>query len=135
MKNSGTASVSSSRHSFCDHPVVSGNADLYVEIVVDVARVVDDWRQSIMSHELVGKTGIKPDDALSAARLARRFEVREAYRRGEAIEKPILGIGIFDSVEIGVGSDVLITLALEGVETMPVHVRQSQLKEFKAFLA
>lgn len=131
-----TVSLPAMQNLFCDHPVVTGAADQYVEITVDLARVVDDWRQSLMSHELLAKAGgIKPDEALSPARLARRFEIREAYRRGEAIEKPVLGIGIFDSVEIGVGSDILVTLALEGLEAMPVHVRRSQVNEFKAFRA
>jgi len=120
---------------FADHPVVSGNPAQYAEITVDIRKVLKDWQLSLLSHELIDKDGtIKPDQSLTDSRLARRLEVREAWRRGETLEKPILGIGIFDSIEIGVGSDILVTLAMEGVTALPVHVRAAQIKEFKAFI-
>ena len=119
---------------FTDNPVAAAQRERYAEIVVDAAKVLQDWRRSLLAHELVDANGfVKGDEDLSEARMVKREFVRARLSAGLALEKPILGIGLFDNVEIGAGSDTLATLVMEGVTIMPVHVRTSQLQDFKAF--
>lgn len=116
---------------FADNPVAAARPDQYAELMVDARKVLTDWRRSLLAHELLDGSGIvKNDDEISEARLEKRETVRACLAAGQPLEKPILGIGIFDNVEIGAGSDVLATLVLEGVATIPVHVRKSQLRDF-----
>lgn len=119
---------------FADNPVAAAQPDRYAEIVVDATKVLQDWRQSLLAHELIDKNGfVKGDEDITESRLEKRERIRLRIEAGEALEKPILGIGIFDNIEIGAGSDVLATLVMEGVTVLPVHVRTSQLADFKAF--
>lgn len=101
---------------------------------MDAAKVLQDWRQSLLAHELIDKNGfVKGDDDITESRLDKRERIRVRIEAGQTLEKPILGIGIFDNIEIGAGSDVLATLVMEGITVLPVHVRTSQLADFKAF--
>ncbi|MCB1538779.1 MAG: hypothetical protein H6865_04580 [Rhodospirillales bacterium] len=120
---------------FTDNPVALAQAGRYAEICVDAARVLADWRRSLFAHELLDADGrVKGDEDLSETRLEKREAARARLRSGAALEKPILGIGIFDNVEIGAGSDVLALLVLEGCTAVPVHVRSGQVSDFKAFV-
>lgn len=119
---------------FADNPVAAAQPDRYAEITVDAVKVLQDWRQSLLAHELIDKNGfVKGDEDITETRLEKRERIRLRLSAGQALEKPILGIGIFDNIEIGAGSDILATLVMEGVTTLPVHVRSSQLRDFDAF--
>jgi hypothetical protein len=121
---------------FTDNPVALAQASRYTEMLIDAAKVLADWRQSLFAHELVDANGfVKGDDDLNEARLGKREAIRARLAAGEALEKPVLGIGLFDNVEIGAGSDILATLVMEGVTVMPVHIRTSQIQDFKPFRA
>jgi hypothetical protein len=119
---------------FADNTVVRARPEQYTEILVDTQKVLKSFKASLFAHELLEPDGrIKTDQHLSETRLEKRIVVKERLLSGLSLEKPILGIGVFDNIEIGAGSDILATLALEGIEKIPVHVRVSQLKDFKAF--
>jgi hypothetical protein len=119
---------------FADNPVAAAQPDRYAEITVDAVKVLQDWRQSLLAHELIDKNGfVKGDEDITETRLEKRERIRLRLSAGQALEKPILGIGIFDNIEIGAGSNILATLVMEGVTTLPVHVRSSQLRDFDAF--
>jgi len=121
---------------FADHPVAAARPEQYAELVVDAKKLIAAWRQSLMAHELLDGNGfIKGDMELSEGRLEKRMVVRKKLGAGEALEKPILGVGIFDNVEIGAGSDTIATLVMEGVTIIPVHVRRSQIRDFEALKA
>lgn len=121
---------------FADNPSVRSQTGAYTELLVDATKVLQSWKISLLAHELIGKDGyIKSDDDLNETRLEKRELIRARLNAGEMLEKPILGIGIFDNIEIGAGSDVLATLVIEGYTILPVHVRTSQLSDFEAFRA
>lgn len=119
---------------FVDNTVAAARPEQYVELMVDARKVLSDWKASLLAHELLDANGfVKGDEDLSESRLEKREVIRERLAAGQALEKPILGIGIFDNVEIGSGSDVLATLVMEGVSELPVHVRKSQARDFDSF--
>lgn len=107
----------------------------YVCIVVDLTRIVNSWRESVLAYEWLDKTGVKPDNALKPERLEKREAVRAALAAGEPLDYPVLGIGMFDNVEVGSGADLLATLCIDGVKTYPVQVRVGQVDEFAPFIA
>lgn len=121
---------------FTDNRVAIGNAAQYAEILVDAGKILQNWRASLMAHEYLDKTGaVKSDDDITETRLEKRETIRQALADGQTLEKPVLGIGIFDNVEIGAGADILVTLFLEGHTVIPVHVRKSQMNDFVPFRA
>ncbi|HEY8963147.1 MAG TPA: hypothetical protein VIN59_01660 [Alphaproteobacteria bacterium] len=121
---------------FSDSRVAQNNAAQYAEILVDAAKILQNWRASLMAHEYLDKNGIvKSDDDITESRLEKREQIRQSLRNGESLEKPVLGIGIFDNVEIGAGADILVTLFLDGHSVIPVHVRKSQMNDFSPFRA
>lgn len=120
--------------SFIDNPVIRGREDRYTEIKIKCALVIESWRTSLFSYEwLRPDGGIKSLDELSATEQPKRASVETALAAGAALEKPVLGIGILDNVEIGSGRAVFLTLAAHGIEEIPVHVPKSHEKDFAAF--
>jgi hypothetical protein len=119
---------------FVDNAVATARPEQYAELLVDARKVLTDWKASLLAHELLDSNGfVKGDEDLSETRLEKREVVRARLAAGQTLEKPILGIGIFDNIEIGSGSDILATLVMEGVAHLPVHVRKSQLRDFDSF--
>lgn len=108
----------------------------YLEITVNVSKVLESWRSSLFSFEWLDQGGkIKPFDDLPEKEQIKRRAVEAALARGEAITKPVLGIGIQDNVEIGSGRAAFLTLAAKGLREMPVDIPQGNEKDFKPFLA
>lgn len=107
----------------------------YVCIIVDLNRVVESWQKSILAYEWLEKGRVRTDETLKPNRLERRIAVREALASGEPLEHPVLGIGMFDNIEVGSGADLLATLCVDGVRTYPVYVRAGQVDEFEPFIA
>lgn len=121
---------------FIDNPAISSRAGSYMSVTVRVDRVLKSWRASLFAHEWMRTDGqLKSGAELSDNERAKREAVEETLSKGRPLEKPVLGIGLLESVEIGVGRAVFLTLAAQGATTVPVHIPASQQKEFKNFLA
>lgn len=121
---------------FIDNPVIDGRHDHYAELNVSTARIVESWRISLFSYEWLRRDGqIKDLNELSPAEQAKRKSVEDCLRDGLPLEKPVLGIGMLDNVEIGAGRAVFLTLAAHGIDAIPVHVPKSHADEFVAFLS
>lgn len=109
--------------------------DLYTEITVDAGKIIESWTLSVMSLEWLDKKGrIKALKNLKPMKQEKRLAIEEALKNGERIEKPILGIGLYDNVEMGSGRAAFVTLAAQGFDCIPVHVRKSQLASFQEFV-
>lgn len=110
--------------------------DKYVTLTVDARAVLDSWKGSLFSFEWLDAAGgiLAPDDMPIRER-EKRLEVERSLTSGQILERPILGIGIMDNVEIGAGRAVFLTLAAMGHKTIPVCVPKSCVKDFKPFIA
>lgn len=118
---------------FTDHKAADGQ---YLEITVNSSKVLESWRVSLFSFEWLDQGGnIKPLEGLPEKEQVKRRAVETALERGEAIAKPVLGIGIQDNVEIGSGRAEFLTLAARGLREIPVYIRKGSEKDFKPFLA
>lgn len=111
-------------------------AEKYVTVTVDARAVLESWKGSLFSFEwLDASGGIRTPDDMPIREREKRLDVERHLKAGEPLERPILGIGIMDNIEIGAGKAVFLTLAAMGHKTIPVAVPKSCAKEFKPFLA
>lgn len=118
-----------------DNPSVSARSDKFTVIMVDVDKVVKDWQNSVHSYEWMNNDGqVKNLKDLTEGRDEKYLAVETAYHNNQPIERPVLGIGIMDHIEIGSRKEVLLTLYALGVKKMEVHIPISCLKDFKKFL-
>ncbi len=121
---------------FTDNPCAVNDPARYMEVRVNLPKTLKSWQLSLYSFEWMTKDGeIKPLEALSDADRAKREKIESNIKSGVPLEKPVLGLGIQDNVEIGSGKAALLTLAAHGVSEIPVHIFKSNERDFKAFIA
>ena len=121
---------------FIDNAAMKSSPDRYVTVTVDVAKILKSWRESLFAFEWMLPDGrLKPAADLPPAEQPKRAAVEDQLKKGAALEKPVLGIGLMDNVEIGAGRAVFLTLAARGVKKIPVHVPKSNRDEFAKFMA
>ena len=118
---------------FCDHIVVQKNPEDYTEMVLTPSQIFDAWKSSMFSHELIAKDGtIMGENTLKGASLQKYISAYEALKRDEAVEKPVLGIGLFDGIEIGIGREIIAAAYHLNISDLPIHVRTAQAEEIMA---
>lgn len=123
------------RIDFIDNKAIKGREDKFTTVTVAVLPVLAAWRDSLFAHEWLTKDGTpKPIDQLSDSAREKRELVEQNINSGTALERPVLGLGILDNLEIGAGKDVLLTLAAHGHEIISVHIPTSHIHEFNIYL-
>jgi len=121
---------------FISNPLLDNSEGKYVTVIIHVPLALESWRQSVFSYEWLKPDGaIKIMAELSQGEQAKRKAVEESVKLGRAIAQPVLGIGIMDNVEIGVGRAEFLTLAAKGLTRMPAHIPKSCESDFKVFRA
>ena len=119
---------------FVDNPVARG--ERYITIDISVGAVLESWRASLFSYEWILPDGrIKALQELPPGEQPKRRAVEESLDHHEPLEKPILGIGLLENVEIGSGKALFLTLAAHGCKTLPVHIPRASIKEFDPYRA
>lgn len=120
---------------FTDNTAVRAAPDRYVTVTVDTAKILKSWRQSLFAFEWMTPDGkLKQAGDLPPAEQPKRAAVEDLMKSGQALEKPVLGIGLLENVEIGAGRAIFLTLAAHGVQKIPVHIPRSSRDEFAKFL-
>lgn len=120
---------------FYDHEIVQKSPSDYGEMTVSPAIILQAWSHSMFAHEILDPNGnVKPDDALAEATLDLLLRAQDALKRGEPIAKPVLGVGIMDNVEIGIGREIVAAAYRLEIPSLPVHVRQGQLVDIQTLL-
>lgn len=119
-----------------DNPVIKGREDYYTEITINVPSVIKSWQESLYSFEWLLSDGrIKDLKELPEAEQSKRQAIEDALSKGMPIEKPVLGIGMMDNIEIGSGKAALLTLAAHGHKQLAVHIPKSNESDFQDFRA
>ena len=127
--------VQSKQIQFIDNPAIQGRGSAYLGVVVDTAQILKSWQSSLFSFEWLLPDGrIRTLAELSEAERPKRARVEELLSASAAIEKPILGIGIMDNVEIGSGRAEFLTLTAHGIKKIPAHIPKTNQSDFKEFL-
>lgn len=121
---------------FIENKALQERESHYLSVHVKTDAVTKSWKQSLFSFEWLRKDGtIKDMQELSETEWPKRAAIERKLENGEPIEMPVLGIGIMDNIEIGIGRAEFLTLAANGIKTIPVHIPKSHQEDFKAFLA
>lgn len=121
--------------SFTDHPALRGREAGYLVVTVSLAPVLASWRDTLFAHEWLHADGSvrRPEEQSEKVR-QKRSAVEQQIATGAPLERPILGIGILDTIEIGAGRETLLTLAALGATQIPVHIPKSHIDEFRPFI-
>jgi len=121
---------------FINNPTIQGKEDKYLNIIVDLDKVIQSWRQSLFSFEWFLPDGRmrKPDEMNEKERIKYEYTLKK-LKDNETLTMPILGIGVLDNIEIGSGRENILTIYSQNIKTMPVHIPKSVEKEFSSFIA
>ena len=120
---------------FNDHEVVQRAPSDYVEMQMQPEAILKAWSLSMFAHEVLNKDGsIKSDKDMSAVTLEKYLAAKECLKRGEAVSKPIIGVGIMDNIEIGIGREIVAASYDLKINSIPVHMRQGQAKDIRKLL-
>lgn len=121
---------------FNDSKAIQARPDFYITVNLDINAVLKSWQLSVFSYEWMNTDGtIKETNKLKDTDQEKRKTVENALNTGNALDTPVLGIGIQDNVEIGSGKAVLCTLAANAIQTIPAHIPKSNESDFKDFIA
>jgi len=121
---------------FIDNSNLKGRESHYVTLNVNSDKVIKSWKSSLFSFEWLTPDGsIRTPDELTDSEQKKFYEVTKLYKNGESLERPILGIGVLDNVEIGSRRDVFLTLGAHDVTEISVHVLKQDEKEFNDYLS
>ncbi len=119
---------------FIDNPAIAGKTS-FATVTISVAPVIASWRESLFAHEWLHADGsLKQPKEQSDTIREKRSAIEARLAAGEPLERPVLGIGILDTVEIGAGRDTLLTLAARGISQISVHIPRSHMDEFRLFI-
>jgi hypothetical protein len=120
---------------FYDHEVVQNAPHDYVEITLSPQKILSAWTLSMFAHELLNKDGtVKNPDDMNAPTLQKFIEAKTFIKRGEALPKPIIGIGIMDNLEIGIGREIVAAAAHDNIAQIVVNMRKAQSKDIEKLL-
>ena len=121
---------------FIDNPIATSRVDHYLSVTVSVDKVMKSWMGSLHAFEWILPDGrIKSRDELSEKEQPKRDQAEKLLENTDPIEKPILGIGLLENIEIGSGRALFLTLASRGLKEIPVHIPISNKEEFDSFLS
>lgn len=128
--------MSISEITLINNPSIQGREDRYRLVRVDTAKTLKSWQKSLYSFEWLLPDGtIRPFADLPMKEHEKRAEIEAFLEKGSPIERPVLGIGIMDNIEIGAGRAVFLTLAANGHKMIEVHIPAGNDADFRPFLA
>jgi hypothetical protein len=121
---------------FVDNPACKSRPDNYETVKVDVSKILKSWQLSLFSYEWMLPDGrLKSAAELPPAEQPKRAAVEDLIKGKKPIERPVLGIGLMENIEIGAGRATFLTLAAHGAKTLQVHIPKSNKDEFTSFIA
>ena len=120
---------------FKDNPALKGREEKFVTLEIKVAPVLASWQESIFAHEWLTPDGkIKKMSEMADKVQARRADIEKLITGDSPLDRPVLGIGILDNIEIGSGKDLFLSLAALGMTSIPVHIPKSHENDFRMFI-
>ena len=120
---------------FIDNSNIKDNLDNYISITICADKVLESWKSSLFSYEWLLPDGrIKNIEELPEKEKSKRKHAEEQINNGKNIERPVLGIGMLENVEIGIGKGTLLTLIAKNIKKIEVHIPKSHKKDFEKFI-
>lgn len=123
------------KYAFMDNPALVENADRYMVVAVDCGRVIESWRGSLFAHEwLLPDGALRGGQDLALPEQEKRARVLGKMAAGEALARPLLGIGLLENVEFCMGRAEFLTCVDMGARVIEVHIRKDQESDFKNYV-
>ena len=120
---------------FIHNPSIEADATKYMTVDVSLPKILDSWKNSLFAFEWLTPDGTLKDlDDLPMIQHEKRLIVEKKMETGKDLAMPVLGFGLLDTVEIGSGKAVLLTLAAHGEDHIPAHILKSDQDDFEPFL-
>jgi len=120
---------------FIDNKITTGKEGAYRVQEVQVGKILESWKFSLFSFEWLTPEGhIRELSDLPALEQEKYQAILSNISQKEQLERPVLGIGVMDNIEIGSRRDIFLTLAKQGFSILPVHIPSANLKEFTPYL-
>lgn len=120
---------------FYNHEVVQNAPSDYVEGCYTPGQILKAWQTSLFAHELLAKDGtLKAQKDMHESTLEKFINASDAIKRSEALPKPIIGVGIMDNIEIGIGREIIAASLALGIESIPVNMRVAQAEDIVKML-
>jgi hypothetical protein len=120
---------------FKNNKIAAGKEGAYRVQDVQVGKILESWKFSLFSFEWLTPEGDMRDlDDLPQLEQEKYQNIMLQLSRNEPLERPVLGIGMMENIEIGSRRDIFLTLAKQGYSTLSVHVPTASLKEFTPYL-
>lgn len=118
-----------------DNASIAGREDQFKTVDVNVKTVLESWKVSLFSFEwLLPDGSIRVPEELPENEKEKYQTVLAQYESGKELERPILGIGVMDNVEIGSRRDVFLTLTTVGFQHLSVHIPKANENDFTPYL-
>ena len=118
-----------------DNASLKGREEKFTLMKVNLKKVIADWQDSLFSFEWLEPDGtVRSLKTLSADRTEQYQKIESLYKNNGALERPVLGLGMMDNVEIGSRKEVLLTLYKLGVSTLEVHVPKTCSEDFQKLM-
>lgn len=120
---------------FIDNSSIKGREEKFVTLTVNSAKILKSWKSSLFSFEWLTPDGkVRSPDELGKIEQEKFHNITALYQKGDALERPLLGIGVLDNIEIGSRRDIFLTLCAYDVPEISVHVLKQDEKEFDDYL-
>lgn len=102
----------------------------FVTLDLETSKLLHLWGGSIVSFEWL-KDGKPKDKSDLKESLQEKFtEIEQILENGQSVEHPLLGIGIFDGVEMGTGRATLCVFATHNIPKIKCSILKTTEKEF-----
>lgn len=120
---------------YTDNKTIKSNPERYETVCVSTTAIIKSWKTSLFSYEWLLPDGrIKDLKELPAAEQPKRKHVEEQIQQQQTLERPILGIGLLENVEIGSKKEIFLTLAANGTDTIEVHIPKNNHEDFVSYI-
>ncbi len=118
-----------------DNRLIKGKESTYKTVDVQIKHIIESWKISLFSFEWLTPEGkIRSFDELPEGEQEKYQAVMDDIQNNHTLERPILGIGIMDNIEIGSRRDVLLTVASQEQKSISVHIPVRHEEEFMPYL-
>lgn len=110
---------------------VEQQPDKFITVELDTEKLLHMWGTSIVSFEWLKNGQPKPKGNLSPNLREHIEEVETSLNNNKPVVQPLLGIGIFDGIEIGTGRATLCVFAVNKIPTIKCSLLKSMEGEFQ----
>ena len=113
---------------------VASDPGKYVEADVKLMPLLAAWRNSIVASEWIMNGHPKQPDQLHDIPKEQYARVLSDLETGRPLDKPLLGLGLFDNLEVVTGRAVVYAALTNGFDSLPVQMPAADQKKLEKLL-